>query len=209
MFGEDKKPGFKILVLFSLFALLLLITGGAVAIYNWTYTSGNPNTISSGNISVSFLESSDTISINNAFPMPDEDGKYINEEGDVFDFSVNTTASGAPGNIVYNINITKVSLDSGYSALNDNQVKIYLTSLVEGGESEIMQPTLVSNIITSGNTGVLRGPVTKNHTIADKTYTDNYRLRLWVDNSVDGSSWTTSTKLQYKLKVSVDGEVSE
>ena len=38
--------------------------------------------------------------------------------------------------------------------------------------------------------------------------TDYYRLRMWVDYDVDASDWTDETKLEYKLKISVNGSLT-
>lgn len=211
MFEEEKRTNNKVFVVLGVIALLAAITGVAVAAYNWVFEGTLTNTISTGNVSMSFLESTDTISINNALPIDDESAMLASSEGDKFDFAVNTTASGAPGTITYDINIEKVDVDAGYTALADNQVKVYLTSLTGTNqltETQVVAPTLVSNIITSGNSGTLKASVAKDHSTANQTYTDKYRLRMWIADSVNANNWDTTTMLQYKLKVSVSGRAS-
>lgn len=211
MFEEEKHTNNKVFIVLGVIALLAAITGVAVAAYNWTFSGALTNTISTGNVSMSFLESTDTISINNALPIDDESAMLASSEGDKFDFAVTTTASGAPGTITYDINIEKVAVDTGYTALADNQVKVYLTSLTGTNqltETQVVAPTLVSNIITSGNSGTLKASVEKDHSTANQTFTDKYRLRMWISDSVDAASWDTTTMLQYKLKVSVNGRAS-
>lgn len=211
--NKDKKHGiaFTILGVFVLFAML---AGVAVAAYTWSFTSEKANTIGTGTISMSFLESTSSINITNALPMGDTTGI---EQGDnqLFDFAVTTKASGKPGNINYNISITKLAVDDGYTQLADNQVKIYLTTLgTNGKEVQVVKPTLVSAIITSGDTGTLTfdsdktSYLTHIHTTENTSSTTKYRLRMWVDKNVDASSWTKDTKNQYKLKVNASGALT-
>ena len=119
---ETKKKHTALFTVLGVFVLLAAIAGVAVAAYTWNYTSSQANTIGTGNISMSLLESTDVISINNALPMSDTDGKAQNET-DSFDFAVTTNASGAPGNINYTISITKLDPTDSYTRLPDNNVK--------------------------------------------------------------------------------------
>ena len=204
---ENKRGQSKALTILAIFVLVATITGVAVAAYTWNFTSSKANTIGTGNISMSLLESNDTINITNALPVKDATGMALGSD-ESFDFAITTQASGAPGNISYNISITKVAVDSGYTALKDSDVKVYLSTLTSEGEDQVVAPTLVSSIITSGSTGTLASNLTHNHTTADQTKTTKYRLRMWVDSAVDASDWTASTKNQYKLKVSTSGTLS-
>lgn len=204
---ENKKGHSKAFTILAIFVLVATITGVAVAAYTWNFASSNANTIGTGNISMSLLESNDVINITNALPIKDATGMALGSD-ESFDFAITTQASGAPGNISYNISITKVAVDSGYTALKDSDVKVYLSTLTSEGEDQVVAPTLVSSIITSGDTGTLASNLTHNHTTADQTKTTKYRLRMWVDSEVDASSWTASTKNQYKLKVSTSGTLS-
>ena len=74
--------------------------------------------------------------------------------------------------------------------------------------------TLISNIITSGTSGKLTFDADKtsylihSHTSNDSSLTTKYRLRMWVADSVDASSWTNTTKNQYKLKISAEGTLA-
>ena len=114
----------------------------------------------------------------------------------------------------YTISITKIDPTSGYTRLPDNNVKVYLSALTEDGEDQVMAPTLISNIITAGNTGTLTfdsgktSYLTHVHTSADTTNTTKYRLRMWVDSNTDASSWTSATKYEYKLKIGVSGNLT-
>ncbi len=207
---EGKKKHSVAFTILGIFVILATIGGVAVAAYTWNFASNKANSISTGSISMSLLESVDAIDITDALPMQDSDGKA---QGKKFDFSVTTSASGAPGNITYTLSITKLAVDSGYTALPDSSVKVYLATFDGNTETQVMAPKLVSKIITSGDTGVLTfdsgktSYLTHAHTTANTTKTTKYRLRMWVDKDVDASSWTKDTKQQYKLKISTKGSI--
>lgn len=203
---NNKKHSIAFTIL-GIFVMIATIAGVSVAAYTWQYTS-NANSIATSNISMSLLESTDAIDITDAVPIKDATGK---KQGNKFDFAVTTSASGKPGNINYTLSISKVDVDTGYTALPDSSVKVYLAALTDDGEVEVMAPTLVSSIITSGNSGVLTFNSDKtsylvhNHNTISENISTKYRLRMWVDENVDASSWTKDTKNQFKLKISASG----
>lgn len=210
---ETKKNRNVASTLLGIFVLIAAITGVAVAAYTWNFASDKTNSIGTGSISMTLLESTDIINIEGALPVKDATGMTLGSD-ESFDFAVTTHASGAPGNISYTLSITKVDVDSGYTALEDSDVKVYLSAITETGEEQVMAPTLVSSIITSGTTGNLTldadktGYLTHSHATADSTKTTKYRLRMWIDSAVDASSWTKDTKNQYKLKIGTSGTLS-
>lgn len=204
---ENKKKHSIAFTILGIFVMVATIAGVSVAAYTWQF-AGSANSISTGKISMSLLESSDVIDITDAVPIKDATGK---KQGNKFDFAVTTFASGKPGNISYNLSISKVAVDTGYTALSDSSVKVYLTALTDDGEVEVMDPTLVSNIITSGTSGTLTfnsgktNYLVHSHNTAGSNISTKYRLRMWVNESVDASSWTRDTKNQFKLKISASG----
>lgn len=210
---EPKKKKGILLPVISILVLVATIAGVSVAIWNWTYTGTNANKISTGNISMSLLESTDVINITNAVPMSDQAGMALSGD-QKFDFAVTTSTSGAPGNITYSISITKLSVSTGYTALPDSNIKVYLTTFNDTTETAVMSPTLISSIITSGDTGILtfdrgkEGYLTHNHSTAGQNNTTKYRLRMWIDSDTDASSWNETTKFEYKLKIGVSGSLA-
>lgn len=210
---EKTKQHSALFTILGVFVLLATIVGVAVAAYTWNYTSENANVIGTGNISMSFLESSDVISISDALPTLDSTGMAYGTDKS-FDFAVTTSASGAPGNITYSLSLEKLAATSGYTALSNDQIKLYLTTLTDTDEIQVMAPTLASKILgASGTTGTIpfdsgkTSYLTHAHTSTGVSKTTKYRLRMWIDYGVDASSWTTATKLEYKLKVNVSGSL--
>ncbi len=213
---KNKNRGLTFTIL-GIFVLLLTSAGIAIAVYTWNYTS-DENRISTGDISMSLLESTDVISIENALPMSDTKGKQLGKN-ESFDFAVTTYASGKPGDINYSISITEDAVDEGYTKLGSENVKVYLTVLPEKRndayqqEIEVVAPTKVSEIIKENNTGNFTFKDEQyskhSHTSSGSTITTKYRLRMWVDSEVDASDWKkdSDSKYQYKLKIGTAGSI--
>lgn len=208
--NNDKKHSVAFTIL-GIFVMVATIAGVAVAAYTWQFASDNASSISTGSISMSLLESTDSINITDAVPIKDSVGI---KQGKKFDFAVTTYASGKAGDLNYSLSISKVDVDEGYTALSDSSVKVYLSALTEDGEVQVVAPTLVSNVITSGTSGKLNFDSDKvnylvhSHSTNDSSVTTKYRLRMWVADSVDASSWSNTTKNQYKLKISAEGTLA-
>ena len=176
--------------------LLLVITGTSLAAYTWTHTGSNPNTISAVEVSMDLLEdSSEIISITNALPMEDSNGVYQNES---FKFAVGTKTT-ANTTISYTIKIDKLTTDTGYTPLDDTDIKVYLEDY-DG--NVLVQPTLISDL-----TNYVLYTGTQVHSTSIETVQHKFKLRAWIDESLmdEAANWTTSTKLQYKFKISVTG----
>ena len=191
---DNKKLIIRIALLVIM--LLLLITGTSLAAYTWRYNSTNPNRISTTEISLDFLESTDEIiNITNALPVTDEEGKYQNE---YFDFSVNTKST-TPRTINYTITIEKLTADAGFTLFNDSDIKVYLEDY---DRNVLVEPTLISNL-----TNYALYTHSNVHTTGVETIQTKFRLRAWIDNSKadEAKNWTESTKLQYKFKLNVSG----
>lgn len=185
--------------------LLICVVSVSFAAYTWNYTSTNANTISTCDVSFTFLESSSTaknVNIKYPLPMYDSAGKAMTGSGEKFDFEVSRSGS-CTGNIGYNITVAKQSVDSGMSALTNGEVKMYLTSLsgtTTKTETQLLAPTLASTIM--GATGT-SGNLAASQSLTSSVKSKQYRFRMWIDSAVDASNWTATTKKQYKVKLGV------
>ncbi|MGM9878875.1 MAG: hypothetical protein ACI31R_02485 [Bacilli bacterium] len=65
--------------------LMTLFIGVSIAGGYWSYKSSSANTLETGSVSLTFLESNSVIDITNALPKSDSDGKTQN---DLFEFAV-------------------------------------------------------------------------------------------------------------------------
>lgn len=193
-------------MLFVVFVLLIAIAGVSLAVYTWTFT-GDKNSLSTGSISLTMLESNDVINMPNFLPMSDSNGKAL-AGSSKFDFAVTSVTTGKAGTMNYSINIQKVAVDTGYNDLGNANVKFYLAKLSGATESQVLAPTLASSILgASGTSGNLASNLTHSHTTAGTVKT-NYRFKMWVNIDTDASSWTESSKLQYKVKLGVTGSIA-
>ena len=175
-----------------LVALLLLITGVAYSAWRYVFT-GNENRIETGSISLKLLESNtNIIDLKNELPKSDEEG--IKQS--TFDFSVITKATYNT-KMGYDIKIEKLNVDTGYTSLNNDQIKIYLTDY---NDKVLVNPTLISDL--PSNTIYSR---VNEHTPAKTEEIDKYKIRVWIDKNVDASNWTKDTKQEYKFRIGVLG----
>lgn len=194
---DNKKMIIRIALL--VITILLVITGTSLAAYTWIYNGTNPNTINTVEVSMDFLEStSEIISITNALPMSDANGISQNEK---FDFAVNTKSTQST-TINYTLSIEKLTADTGYTLLNDSDIKVYLEDH-EG--NQLVAPTLISSL---SNYVLYTGSHTHNQ--SQETMQSKFRLKVWIDSSKESEAqnWTSSTKLQYKFKINASGSNS-
>ena len=196
---ENKQP--KIIFAVLGVAILLTLTVG-LSFSIFTYNGkGGTNTISTGTISMSFTESTNVISLTNALPV--QSASLAENSSTYFEFSVSSTTSTAM-TVPYTIKISEVAVDSGYTKINTGLVQVYLTE-VSGTTETAKVNKLASTILNTQTTATLLS-ASHVHSASGDMVT-KYRLRLWIPYSVDASSWTSSTKLQYKVRIDVTGSV--
>ena len=188
--GDNKRK--KVITISLIVILLMLCVGISFAVWNYGFT-GQTNKLETGEISLELLESNtNLINITNQLPISDSEGKTL----DTFDFAVTTKAS-RDINLGYEIKIEKLSASSGYTSLNDSQVKVYLTDY---SNNELISPTKISDLSDYSlysKVNVHSKTITK--------LTDKFKLRAWIDEDTDVSSWNENTKLEYKFKIGVNG----
>ena len=183
-------------LLFLIVFLITLVIGFSYAFSNWNYIGSTFNKLTSSDLEISLLESeTNVISLNNAFPMTDEEGL----DTDSFDFAVTSKTVKEEG-IRYTISIEKLEADTGYTFLNDSDVKIYLEDY-EG--NVLLEPTLISNL---DNYKLYTGSHV--HDSTNNELQDKYKLKVWIDQSKenDAKSWDLDTKIQYKFKLNINNE---
>ena len=187
--NENKKR--IILVTVTIILLLLLIISISYAVQNFNILTGESK-ISTESTSIEFLESTNVISLENALPTSDKEGIA---QSNAFNFVV-TTKTQKEINLKYNLNIEKLTTTSGYTSLEDKDIKVYLT---DQNDNKILGPTKISSL--------------KNYSLYSKTNShnknnqivkDKYKIRIWLDKDVDVSNWNKDTKYEYKFKINVN-----
>ncbi len=164
-----------LIVILGVIVLTVLVIGITYAGFSQIAYTGN-NSISSGTITMSFQEPSNSVVISNA--MPTSDGYSSTTH---FDFSVSGSAK-AQMTLPYEITITEKSANT----LAASNVRIGLKkngSIVTGFESGKLASTLTSSTMRSGSKTLYKDGLVLAQSGSNYTKTDNYQLFLWIDSS--------------------------
>ena len=204
-FLKEKKNKKIVINICAVLALMLIVTGTTIAGGYWSYISKDANSISTGEISLTYLESTSEINLTNALPMSDNDGKLLSNKGAKFEFAI-TTNSDYSQVINYDINIEPLVVDTGLAGLDPSAVKVYLEDK-EG--NQLVSPVKLSEL---NNFNLYSTKHT--HKKGGIKITSKYVLRAWIDKDVVASDWyneykNNNTKYQYKFRVNVNGEGAE
>jgi len=186
--------------------LLIVVIGISYAAFTYSGVGQKANTITTGAITMSYTESSNTISMNNALPTTDATGKTRKDAGEYFDFTIKSSISG---NTDINYEIA-AKADSSNTFSGDN-IKYYLTTVdADGKETEVMAPRTYyeepSGNVYTGRPADMMSLYTGNLKNQGDTVI-NYRLRLWVDENYNPQN--DNGGLTYKVKISVYGQTSD
>ena len=205
---ENRKRNLIVIVLLLIGTVLITI-GTTIAFFNYAKTGSTENSIETGHLSFIYEEVSkigNGISIVDALPTSDVDGKTLTGTGKVFDFKVTSTTTPTVS-IPYEITTRVVD---GSDDLTD-YVKVYLTTVNVNSEEEKVL-SIYSDLNDSTNVLASKyGDKTLyTDTIAQGStnYTDNYRLRMWIDDSADFSDESFNDK-SFSIKVNVYAVGSE
>ena len=178
--------------------LVLMIVGISYAAFKFVGLGNQPNTITTGAITMKYEESTNTISMNNALPTTDATGKVRLTAGEYFDFTLSGTIKGSE-NINWEIAAEDVTTAS--RKIDGKYIKLYLTSLDDtGNEKEVMAPTVYN---TESTENTYTGRPTNMMSLAKGTtstsFSTKYRLRMYVDESYnpqgDGGNLAFSIKI--------------
>ena len=202
---DDKKT--TILTIAGVLLLVIMVTGISAALFIYTGTGSKENVITTGQISISYAESS-KIELTNQYPMSDELG-IANTES-VMNFTVSGKIGGS---ISLNYVIGLDSIVEG-TTLTQEYIKVYL----------LKGDTVVSTFEegTGKTISSLEQYFIQNHMNSYAMYTDTfttsgsqeYTIKAWIDESynlaqTDISSGTAhgveTTSETFKFKVKVVG----
>ena len=188
---------------------IVAIVGVSYAVFTTSIDGSKINVINTGTISMSFVEESNGISIVNAMPLKDEQGKRLVGDNYVFDFVVSSSIAGST-TVSYEIVAEKVAVDG--VELDNNQVRIYLEKMVNGEYVSTPITAIPKSYSLNGVTSEI-GSTADEMTLhfdsfsniegKKQDFSDNYRLRMWVadDTIIDEVSRT------FKIKINVYGKV--
>lgn len=202
MKSENTKNSKSILlIIICIIILLLAVIGISYAAIFYSKSGENINRVTTGTMTMSYSENTNGINLTNAYPMTDDIGKSLNDQNQYFDFTVSATMGG---NVIINYVITATKeLDS---TLPDNAVKVYLTNISNGNETQVLAPTKISNLqVTSeSQSNAPSGQFILFNSNFNKTESRSYRLRMWVASDYVLPDFSQT----YKLRVNVYGNVA-
>ena len=201
---KNKKKDLVLILI--VFILLIAIVGISYAAFNYVGTGQKLNTITTGAISMNYIESSNVISMNNALPTTDATGKKRKNTGEYFDFTVKSSIKGNT-----DINYEVAAKEESGNTFSGKNIKFYLTKVnSDGTEEEAMPPKTYSEDTTSnvytGRPADMMSLFVGNLNQQGDTEI-KYRLRLWVDENYNPQN--DNGGLIYKVKVNVYGQTSD
>ena len=192
----------NILTIGTTFILLIVVISISYAAFNYVGTGQKLNTITTGAISMEYVEGDNSISLNNALPTTQATGKKRLNTGEYFDFTVKSSIRGN-----MDINYEIVAQEEEGKTFSSDNIYYYLTKVNDNGsETEVLAPRKYyaekeANIYTGRPAGVFSMFIGN---LAEQGETEiKYRLRMWVDEKYNPQN--DNGGLTYKVKVNVYG----
>ena len=196
----------KIIILsIAIIGLLLIATGVTYAFLNINFEGTKVNSLYVPSISLTYSESGNALTIDTRVNN-DNEGKTL----PYFEFSV-SGESEVDYPLDYYIYLTEEE-----SSLTKDKIKFYLTKVENNSETQVLEPTLGSNLKSYGTNenDLFLYKASFYFTEDDNTFSDTYRLRGWISHDakievnpdIDSSNGTqdiTVNSLSYKFKVNV------
>mgnify|MGYP004496452683 CR=1 FL=1 len=181
---KSNKSKQILLSVFGILSLIVITIGITYAIFTYTKLGTTDNTVTSGTLKFLYTENTGVktgIKISNALPISDTQGKALDGDNNVFDFSIEATNTGTEV-IPYEVTLRKKNT----STLAEENVKIYLTDRTETQETSLLEPTKYSELTqTSINVGNEIEKTIYKSSVAggEVSYRKDFRLRMWIDET--------------------------
>ena len=199
----------RVIWVMSILLILLVITIGVTyAFYTYRGQGQRENTVKTGELSFVYDEQrqeGNQVSLTNAFPMTDEQGKGQMGNNSVFEFVITATTKGAP--ISYEIYLTKEES----STLSEQVVKTYLTKVTDNSETTVVDTRNQREINLYSELGdttlVSQGKTLYQETIpeSETSYHQTFRYRMWIDedaSQMQNGEWIYNGQ-SFSVKVNV------
>ena len=186
----------RIVLVLAIFLLVAVTIGVSYAFFTYARLGTTENTITTGTITFLYDEknaSGNGITIVDALPTTDANGKLLTGDNNVFDFKVLATTTGNTS-LPYEITASK----KADSTVPEEAIKIYLTEV--GTDTETPAPltlkdTNVARFSELNQTSVAVTDGTIEKTIyngsvpaSSTNYEKNFRLRMWIADDTDYST---------------------
>ena len=185
----------KIVLVGLILLLVVTIVGVSYAAFSYSKRGEKVNTITTGQIVMTYTETDNIIQIDGALPTTDKTGTVQLKAGEYFDFNISSTIVGNV-NINYEISAKEV----GESTIDGSNIKLYLTKLNGSEEEALMSPeTYHEEAEENTYTGRPAGEMSLYKGSMNSSENNNYRLRMYVDENYnpqgDGGGLTFSVRI--------------
>ena len=161
----------KIIIISGIIVTLIILMGSAFAFFTYS-KSREAFTLTSNNITATFVGGSNQINFTNAYPISDEYAINNIDKLTYIDFTVSGDAINENESVGYEIFLT----EKDGNTLSNNYVKLYLT---DDDDNEIVSPTLYSSLATTTYNKEPSGKVV--YKTKTKGEMRKYRLYAWID----------------------------
>ena len=210
--NKNNKKKTLILSMIGLIGLIIVTIGITYAIFTYTKLGTTDNTLTSGTLKFLYTENTGVktgIKLTNALPISDAQGKALDGDNNVFDFSIEATNTGTEA-IPYEVTLRKKST----STLKEDYVKVYLTDRTETTEKEELEPNnfnkLIQTNIDVGNE-IEKTIYSGNVNGGEVSYQKDFRLRMWIDETsnqadINGKEFTAMVNVYSNAKVISEAE---
>ena len=205
--NKNNKKKTLILSIIGLIGLVIVTIGITYAIFTYTKLGTTDNTVTTGTLKFLYTENTGVktgIKLTNALPISDTQGKDLDGDNNVFDFSIEATNTGTEA-IPYEVTLRKKST----STLAEENVKVYLTDRTESTEKEELEPTNFNKLTqTNIDVGSEIEKTIYNGTVngGEVSYKKDFRLRMWIDETsnqtdINGKEFTAMVNVYSNAKV--------
>ena len=196
-----------ILSIIGLIGLIIVTIGITYAVFTYTKLGTTDNTVTSGTLKFLYTENTGVktgIKLTNALPISDTQGKALDGDNNVFDFSIEATNTGTEA-IPYEVTLRRKDT----STLAEENAKVYLTDRTESQESSILEPTKYSELTqTNINVGNEIEKTIYSGTVngGEVSYRKDFRLRMWIDEQsnqtdINGKEFTAMVNVYANAEV--------
>ena len=200
---KNLKKKENIIIIVILVVMVLAIIGVSYAAFNFQGLGQRENTITTGDISMTYEEGDNTISIGNALPTTDATGMVRLKDGEYFDFSV---SSNITGNV--NINYEISAKEVGEGTIDGSNIKLYLTEIVDGEEHGLMTPETYNEESSENTyTGRPANEMSLYTSSMNSSEEHHYRLRMYVTEEYNPQG--DGGGLTFTVQVNVYGKAGE
>ena len=196
----------NIVIVVVLIVMVIAIVGVSYAAFNYSRTGSKVNTITTGSITMTYTETSNTISLTGALPTTDKTGMVRLNPGEYFDFSISSEITGVT-NINYEISAKDITTSD--RKIDGKYIKLYLTRIKDDGTEDGLMAPETYNEETSENTytGRPEGEMSLYTSSMNSSESNNYRLRMYVDESYNPQG--DGGGLQFTVQINVYGKAGD